>query len=1158
MSISRTKEGFRRRRAARGIALLIVLAVIVLASVLVVGLLSMARTDRMAARAMANEERTGFLADAALQHAMAILDKNIPQPVPPGKSTLNPTNWVINPGLLTLISGSPGTATEIPLSSNPSASYTPGSSDANLNAPALYTRKNGQPAYPLIPNGTPLRVAWVNVLQDPAQPASKGNPIIGRYAFWIDDESARVNVNLAYGKPATSSIRLEQLNPLQKPSTLPYGGGSSGNRSDYAIVIPTTNFRNGSLNDTGYPLWHPAAINLDVLDDRIDRDALSNWIHYKYDSVCNWHFLESPSEIKRFYQTGVDADDAFEDIKFDVTASSRSPEFNAFGKSRLFLESRIPVWDSQEFFQFSYDAEGPMYFHGSETYAGFNPNWWHPNVNGIQMVADSISTLLNRQDWPGMPARSFVDKWGGDDSARREADQVAWNITMWGNYAAGRGDSTWGEYMPGGAWPEGIEPMSRWLTNRAPSGHGQSISDWKFNLRLFRGKLSGKAIVPWYPCPGVGEIWIKVTPEYITPALGAAGGYYLKLALGYELQQQPNLPQFTVRGGGDRFGTLMQPVKFEYTIDGSFNGAAKTSTQRVIWTDPTRPGNNDAAGQLGRVAGSILPDTATTYTLGPTEHVACVSKEVYVPDPAGIGFNSTVLYPTNVAIKDRMLKLNGATVRVSNIKLRVGVVEGDTGSVLQMIPVWDNADPKGTAFKAPAGQTDYITIPAFTLLVDSIGSTAQRSTETVDPRLAGRSDADAASVPVNNVKSWTGYPDPGSSAGGTQGTSIGGVNKVTQDNPYSADKYAFFDYQNAYWGEVQTRPSIGMLSVVPTGMQRGLAGATLKFQPSGSKANLPDWLLLDLVSPALRPNTFMNSTPGKINLNARIYPTSGGNWDADPIQRWRPLQAVFQNLKPSSTVSSAATAPSTVVGNILNHNLAAGGQSFGADKKYDYVGEVCEISGVADSGASDWEKEGIIRNMANLLTTQSNMFKVWGMAQSIKKSGSATANFGTFDPSTDKITGEKMFAATVERYVWPGVDGVPGNGAVNSSGDYTSVATASASSYYTTFRFPYPTKIGQLPWHAPPTPRWSVNSGDIPKAGLQWPALDGPDVPTYPNVAQFGIRSYGAAPNGTYGSAGGAWGSESPNYSSSSLETASNPLRAWMRYRVLNYSNIND
>ena len=64
------------------------------------------------------------------------------------------------------------------------------------------------------------------------------------------------------------------------------------------------------------------------------------------------------------------------------------------------------------------------------------------NANGVDRhsiyyTAAAISDYLNRSDWPGMPARSFVDKWGGGPTGQREADQVAWNLVSLGSFAAG-------------------------------------------------------------------------------------------------------------------------------------------------------------------------------------------------------------------------------------------------------------------------------------------------------------------------------------------------------------------------------------------------------------------------------------------------------------------------------------------------------------------------------------------------------------------------------------------------------------------------------------------------------------------------------------------------------------------------------------------------
>src|SRR5438270_6930992 len=89
------------RRSPRGIALVITLAILVIATILVVGFASSMRTERQSAASMANNAAAAVVAQAALEHAVSILETNIPQPVAPGVTATNPVNWIINPGLLT-------------------------------------------------------------------------------------------------------------------------------------------------------------------------------------------------------------------------------------------------------------------------------------------------------------------------------------------------------------------------------------------------------------------------------------------------------------------------------------------------------------------------------------------------------------------------------------------------------------------------------------------------------------------------------------------------------------------------------------------------------------------------------------------------------------------------------------------------------------------------------------------------------------------------------------------------------------------------------------------------------------------------------------------------------------------------------------------------
>ena len=72
---------------------------------------------------------------------------------------------------------------------------------ANLNAQA----EDG--TYPILGTNTALPVYWVDVLANPRNATpSANNTIIGRYAFWTDDENSKVNINTADGVMNTTSL----------------------------------------------------------------------------------------------------------------------------------------------------------------------------------------------------------------------------------------------------------------------------------------------------------------------------------------------------------------------------------------------------------------------------------------------------------------------------------------------------------------------------------------------------------------------------------------------------------------------------------------------------------------------------------------------------------------------------------------------------------------------------------------------------------------------------------------------------------------------------------------------------------------------------------------------------------------------------------------
>ncbi len=185
----------------------------------------------------------------------------------------------------------------------------------------------------------------------------------------------------------------------------------------------------------------------------------------------------------------------------------------------------------------------------------------------------------------------------------------------------------------------------------------------------------------------------------------------------------------------------------------------------------------------------------------------------------------------------------------------------------------------------------------------------------------------------------------------------------------------------------------------------------------------------------------MNSTAGKININAAVFLNST---TTSTTLRSAPIRGLFLNSYRPNVVTAAATLTNAATTTTLYNNIA----NYLANKSshhFDYAGEICQVLGISDTGGSEWEREALVRQLGSLITTRSNVFSVWGVAQTVKKHplNNNPANLGIYESraagaaADDLITGEKRFRAIIQRYVWPGVDGTIGNG-TTSGGSYSS------------------------------------------------------------------------------------------------------------------------
>lgn len=236
-------KAIRSLDTRRGAALIIALAIMVLVLALVVGILSRVSTERSAAGGYASSVGARLLADTAVQLVQAQIDT--------ATSGGTSVAWVSQPGLIRTFDSAGTPAKSFKLYSGSDMQMTgalnPLTEAATLaqwhQSPAVYTDINmpvdtdfdGTPdTWPIldptaagvvegfaitsaptgkylgITNAAPMPVRWLYVLQDgqvvapdisgstaSVAAATDANPIVGRIAFWTDDETAKININTA-------------------------------------------------------------------------------------------------------------------------------------------------------------------------------------------------------------------------------------------------------------------------------------------------------------------------------------------------------------------------------------------------------------------------------------------------------------------------------------------------------------------------------------------------------------------------------------------------------------------------------------------------------------------------------------------------------------------------------------------------------------------------------------------------------------------------------------------------------------------------------------------------------------------------------------------------------------------------------------------------
>jgi len=333
MSSSARPVSPRRSGTPPGSAIVVTLLFLAIITVLVVGMFSVMQPEQISATNSFANVRATALCQMAADQAVALIRGATTTAEAAANTNGVATNggefWASQPGQITVFYNNPA--------NNPTNNN--GAVD-KANSVNLYSTSNVTPAdasttgtvdlnqqlfsgnYPIAsPNSITatsgsamnMNVQWINVLQDSTLAASNSNQVIGRYAFWVDDELAKINVNTADG---TERSGTSPLNTSGTGNAYPNSGTNS-----FGFGTPTEVDLQALMTGGSTPISQATA---QLISTRSGANP------YTSGTISPFN---DPSEILQ--ATG--ASTLYSDNNFNLTAYNRAPEMNIFGEPKIFI-----------------------------------------------------------------------------------------------------------------------------------------------------------------------------------------------------------------------------------------------------------------------------------------------------------------------------------------------------------------------------------------------------------------------------------------------------------------------------------------------------------------------------------------------------------------------------------------------------------------------------------------------------------------------------------------------------------------------------------------------------------------------------------------------------------------------------------------------------
>lgn len=1062
----------------KGSAILIILTVVTLVTVLVISLLITSRLERTSSSLALGRARAETLADYTADLAIVRLREAIDI----GRSRALPgyNLWVSEPGRIHIATIS--NTGEISQAAREMYSGLPGKDDAknpelhnvDLNKAGL----NG--LHPITGNqpGT-MKVGWINFLANPGQPASSDNPLVARVAYWVDDESCKVNVNTADGSDKNT------------PDSFGFGT--------------------------------PSEINLQALPSGIGAGFLThNQARTIRDSAWANEFNSLP-EVGRV--PGLPSD-FLATNQFNLTTRSRTPELNLFGEPRIYLfpvselttgtfsgyirscltggygtpSNDASVLLSSSNVDFVYptsaqlpkmlvldnNADGKLDNKDLETLYQYAPDYGSGNLKTTSLnyhyaarIARGIKGFTSQNiafAWPTFPHATP----GGFDAKYndRQLDSIALTISdvVTAGAALVNGGANFASFISSGM-----------LSNQMVIGLGRMPRLTEIELTFDAFKTTPPYLEANPPAdPKVPALQVDMHMEFYLPAgFAGAAGYFSDYQIGSEgshnhhaVNQNDHSGQYADNPTDNNKVTYQTPMggywsdKLLRIMDGGnpdelagidlrahARNRPDPETDKSATYHPYANGNGGSSFFTnGNLFNTVLqffgPVAGTNWTPGEYHGIQTTNQGL------------TTLY---------------AKRGIDSFTLKGGVsLWGRNGSGAYS---WESVPLDSARNSALSGQTPKSIIP---LLQDAVipvpknfvipvGSLDNIWHARVADPLVNKFPADwivTANPPPPNLN------DPNSIvslkyARIPAAIYLNGDNREMRPSGGGDPISIWFPRQDYNYPKQSRFPSIGALNFIRTGVipddltvdlpeQKGIPWRTINLAATTSPgqsitvnsqtATYPDWAMLDLFTvpftpqrpyvttnapdplPPIRTLTSGGSTEGKLNINNPRIPhpfeLNVSNVSQNPPERTAPLDALFSGIRTSLSYSGSNPIYTTI-SQAQAADLRTAIQKYLEDNgPFLLPGQLAEVPEInaytyTEVNPQSQSRNDLMREVVGATTTQSNVFSIWVVTQTIqKKRGSL--NPGVFEPG-DLIVGETRRRYVVERFIETGRDGVPGN-----------------------------------------------------------------------------------------------------------------------------------